>query len=237
MISEDDIGATVSSSPSARRRRRLRWPEWVTAVATAVMVLMAGVNVWVAKSQWRAIEMTNEQALATARIQLRGYLLFESGRVEPVATDGPYRVILTVKNFGLTPAYNVRHRLDTRIHEVSRRDDFWKSLWKLAPPIGHVDEGRSADIGQLNPHELEAPELRSISDLNDIRAKKTKALYVRARLEYRDVFSRLQCSYILAVSLPDARPDRWKFRIYYHMFFEAENPDTATARCIDPQKF
>ena len=186
-----------------------------TSLGTLALALVTAALVYVTWQQVGLARRQLELSDAHNRRSARAYVLFESGRIERQGEQ--YKITLRVKNSGQTPAYNVRHSWGMRVY------DFPLPLPKPFGPITFtpVDERQSVDIGAGGSFELDdlarLPVTRS--DKGHINAR-TKAVYVWAKLEYRDTFQGVQCTNFAAVNFRDEREQDgksgWDLRVLWH---------------------
>ena len=106
---------TPQGSPSTDKhyRQQKRHPhitDWIIAGATVAMLLVAGVNAWVAREQWEAMEiqadLTKQQLIASSRPWVKVDLTV--GGDLKFGPDGTYvKIRFTTKGYGSTPAVGV----------------------------------------------------------------------------------------------------------------------------------
>lgn len=199
------------------------WGTLVLAIATAGLVLVAlstdhkyGRQVTAMGRQVAAMEHQLANTTDNGLRQLRAYLLFDSGHIKKQGRER-YGVILSVKNSGLTPAYNVRHSWGMRVYEYPLPGPV---------PFGPVDfepvnERQSADIGASISFTLDDLKKLTITqaEKDDIIARK-KAIYVWAKLDYKDTFQRPQCTWFATVNFNDPIAYGWELRSYFHVILD-----------------
>lgn len=180
-----------------------RWAFW-SAFAASIGVLITGVGVFYVRQTLEATRAAVEEAregtkAANAAVQvtrdmaareLRAYvgieitgLEFQRGANNAIGCKVRY----TLRNFGQTPAYNVRVDSDFRLAPAPLLEDF-------APPIKNAMDFNAA----LNPGETSGGTIEKGQSLDGRKAG--DKLYIFAVVRYRDIFAMSQdtwfCAYV-----------------------------------------
>jgi hypothetical protein len=152
----------------------LRWTKFAVFLSLLVAVVIFG--------QWREMKSARDLATDTARRQLRAYVLHAS--TAAVFSKDTYTVSIEFKNFGQTPAYNLTSVITPEIR--TRMVDPYKQMVAR----GEQTDDTSTDLGSLQPWKVETTQTFVTDDAARIGGD--KALYVWARVQYRDTFQRCQ---------------------------------------------
>ena len=131
-------------------------------VRLAVEVFTLAAVLWyanTARDQLMAAREQFECLNSHGKSQVRAYLLFESGDIKRKGA-ALYEAILTVKNSGVTPAYNVRHGVGTYIDRYPLPDGEAMLNRAASEP---VNENQHADIGASVTLDLDEAKRRLIT--------------------------------------------------------------------------
>jgi hypothetical protein len=129
---------------------------------------------------WRATRRLARRADDTAERQLRAYVCVESAVIKP--EDDGFRVVVSVQNTGVTPAYKLQQRTQVAIREYP--------LLKIPLPelIPRPGQDTLAPQGVTTPMPRFG-RLLTKDEEREIRAE-AKAIYVYGELDYTDVFGK-----------------------------------------------
>ena len=147
------------------------------AVVAIFTIVLAVFTVWLAISTDRLVS----EAKTSGERQLRAYVLVDNARVKDVEIGKLPVACLQLKNFGQTPAYKVRHRIEINFSEFPPVSDIplletGKNFPKmLIGPGGHIDAIRYLDQPVAE------------SDLEAL-GRKNFAIYVLGTIDYKDAF-------------------------------------------------
>ena len=141
----------------------------------------------------------------TAKRQLRSYVLYDNGTIFLSPDGSSYKISISIKNTGQTPAYSLRYNWNSTIREFPLKNP--SSLVPVSPALAVSATLESADIGTGVAVPMGDDRIFAISadDLRAIR-ERTKAIYAVASITYHDTFQRDQAAQFIAVNLREEVP-------------------------------
>jgi hypothetical protein len=160
----------------------------------ALFTVILGIATWLL---WRATQALVKGAEATAKRQLRAYVLLESAKIKHVAVGEKPKATVKIKNFGQTPAYQLTHWAAMEYATFPRTEDPDMSDPE-GMPIAHIGQGGrlAKEVPLDNGSELSGEQFEAI---NSGKA----ALYLIGRAAYVDAFGDVQSTeYIVFVGGP-----------------------------------
>jgi hypothetical protein len=221
------------SSDAVHNRKTLFWSRW-TCVFVAAYTIMTTAIVCAAIYSAKQVQIGSEAARQTVQIardtqlaQLRAYISWDHDLIE-LTSDSEYRVSMSIKNGGETPAYSTRYFWDSKVLDLGPNapTNVRSSVIPLAPPTGQ-------DNFDINPRSMWPIAMTRAISPDDLAAVKSgsKAIYVWGKVDYRDFRERTQENCQIMEFLVRSSPEITQGKSSFHPV-QIDNSVTSGLPCV-----
>jgi hypothetical protein len=184
------------------------------ANVVAILLFLATLALYCAtRDLVKDAQRTSATAEANGKRQLRAYVLYNGGKINPGNAKDTFQVEIEIKNGGVTPAYNVTRSCAKTVLPVG--------LKRPKPQMFPFEETSVDTLDMLPGAVMPISECRSIAFTKTEMTSPTAA-YVLGVVKYRDLFQRCQEELFIAKGVPKGAG--WDLETIWQSASDPESP-------------